>query len=44
MINVKNNINKKFIRTKKLVPKTYKKSPLKMRLHKHKQRKTRRFN
>ena len=44
MINVKNNIHKKLTRTKKILPKTYKNSPIKMRLYKHKQRKSRKFN
>jgi hypothetical protein len=44
MINVKNNIYKNFIKTKKLLPKSFKKSQFKMRLHRRKQRTTRKVN
>jgi len=44
MINVKNNIYKNFTKTRKLSPKSFKKLPFKMRLHRHKQRTTRKYN
>ena len=44
MINVKNNIHKKFNKTKNLASKTLKNSSQKMRLFKKKQKRTRKFN
>ena len=44
MNNVKNNIYKNFTKTKKLLPKSFKKFPFKMRLYRQKHRTTRKSN